>query len=40
LTGVDLAPAMLARAAGRKIYDDFVNAELTAFLNRRHDRVG
>jgi predicted TPR repeat methyltransferase len=35
LTGVDLAPAMLARAAGRKAYDDLINAELTAFLGRQ-----
>jgi predicted TPR repeat methyltransferase len=35
LTGVDLAPAMLARAAGRKAYDDLINAELTAFMSRQ-----
>jgi predicted TPR repeat methyltransferase len=34
LTGVDLAPAMLAKAAGRKVYDELINAELTAFLGR------
>jgi predicted TPR repeat methyltransferase len=35
LTGVDLAPAMLAKAAGCKAYDDLINAELTAFLGRQ-----
>jgi predicted TPR repeat methyltransferase len=35
LTGVDLAPAMLAKAAGRKVYDELINAELTAFLGRQ-----
>ncbi len=35
LTGVDLAPAMLATAAGRKVYDDLINAELAAFLGRK-----
>jgi predicted TPR repeat methyltransferase len=37
LTGVDLAPAMLAKAAGRKVYDELINAELTAFLGRKPD---
>lgn len=35
LTGVDLAPAMLARAAGCKAYDHLIIAELTAYLNGR-----
>jgi predicted TPR repeat methyltransferase len=32
LIGVDLSGGMLARAAGRKTYDDLVKAELTGFL--------
>jgi predicted TPR repeat methyltransferase len=32
LDGVDLSPEMLARAAGRGVYDDLRAAELTAFL--------
>ncbi len=37
LTGVDLSPAMLAKAAGRKVYDDLINAELAAALGRKPD---
>lgn len=33
LDGVDLSPEMLARAAGRGVYDDLRAAELTAFLS-------
>ncbi len=37
LVGVDLSPGMLARAAGRHVYDDLVKAELTNYLSRRTD---
>jgi predicted TPR repeat methyltransferase len=33
LVGVDLSPAMLARARSRALYDELVEAELTAFLS-------
>lgn len=33
LVGVDLSPAMLAKAEGRGVYDELVCAELTAVLN-------
>ena len=32
LTGVDLSSGMLAKAAGRKMYDDLYQAELTVFI--------
>jgi predicted TPR repeat methyltransferase len=32
LVGVDLSPAMVAKASGRGGYDDLITAELTAFL--------
>jgi predicted TPR repeat methyltransferase len=35
LIGVDLSAKMLAKAAGRKTYDDLVKCELTEFLNRQ-----
>ncbi|MFH0730436.1 MAG: tetratricopeptide repeat protein [Pseudomonadota bacterium] len=35
LSGVDLSPGMLARARGRKIYDELILAELTDFLNQK-----
>lgn len=35
LIGVDLSAKMLAKAAGRKAYDDLVKYELTEFLNRQ-----
>lgn len=38
LIGVDLSPAMLAKAEGRGVYDELVTAELTAFL-REHPRA-
>ena len=34
LTGVDLSSGMLAKAAGRKTYDDLYKAELTAFISQ------
>ena len=35
LIGVDLSAAMLARAGGRAVYDELVEAELTAYLRER-----
>lgn len=35
LTGVDLSPGMLKRAAQRGVYDALSEAELTAYLNRQ-----
>lgn len=35
LVGVDLSPAMLARARHRGVYDELVEAELTAYLEAR-----
>lgn len=35
LAGVDLSPGMLAKARGRKIYDDLIQAELTDFLDQK-----
>jgi len=35
LTGVDLSPGMLAKARECKLYDDLVEAELTAYLQER-----
>ncbi len=32
LSGVDLSPGMLSKAAGRDVYDELVQAELTEFL--------
>jgi predicted TPR repeat methyltransferase len=37
LIGVDLSAGMLARAAGRQVYDDLVQAELTTFLDRQSE---
>ncbi len=34
LIGVDLSPAMLARASERQVYDELVEAELTSYLNQ------
>ena len=34
LTGIDLSPAMLARARGKRVYDDLVEADIADFLNR------
>jgi predicted TPR repeat methyltransferase len=34
LTGVDLSDRMLARAKQRQVYDELIEAELTAFLNQ------
>jgi len=36
LVGVDLSAKMLAKAAGRKIYDDLVKSELIEFLGRQN----
>jgi predicted TPR repeat methyltransferase len=36
LIGVDLSEKMLAKAAGRKTYDDLMKYELTEFLNRQN----
>jgi len=38
LTGVDLSPAMLRRAAQRGLYDHLVEEELTAHLKAQHAR--
>ncbi|MGQ0697762.1 MAG: tetratricopeptide repeat protein [Panacagrimonas sp.] len=38
LDGVDLSPGMLDRARPRAVYDELVEAELTAFLRRRVQR--
>lgn len=35
LEGVDLSPGMLAKARPRKLYDELIEAELTAFLQSR-----
>jgi predicted TPR repeat methyltransferase len=35
LSGVDLSPGMLAKARGRKLYDELILAELTDFLNQK-----
>lgn len=35
LAGVDLSPGMLAKAKGRKMYDDLIQAELTAFMDQQ-----
>ncbi len=35
LAGVDLSPAMIAKATGRDVYDELVTAELTEFLHGR-----
>ncbi len=35
LVGVDLSPGMLAKARGRKVYDEVVEAELCSFMNSR-----
>jgi predicted TPR repeat methyltransferase len=37
LVGVDLSAKMLAKAAGRKTYDDLVKFELTEFLGRQSE---
>ncbi len=37
LVGVDLSAKMLAKAAGRKTYDDLVKFELTEFLSRQSE---
>ena len=37
LTGVDLSANMLKKAAERRVYDDLVQAELTQFLDTKHD---
>ncbi len=37
LVGVDLSPKMLAQARGREVYDELIEAELTAFLEDRPD---
>lgn len=34
LVGVDLSPAMIAKATGRDVYDELITAELTEFLSR------
>jgi predicted TPR repeat methyltransferase len=33
LTGVDLSPAMVTKASGRRVYDELIVAELTAYLD-------
>lgn len=35
LVGVDLSPAMIAKATGRDVYDELITAELTEFLGSR-----
>lgn len=40
LTGVDLSAAMLAKAQGREIYDELINAELTAYMAGCANRFG
>jgi predicted TPR repeat methyltransferase len=35
LSGVDLSPGMLAKAKGREIYDELIQAELTDFLDQK-----
>jgi len=37
LAGVDLSAGMLAKATGRKVYDDLIQAELTDFLDQQSD---
>jgi len=35
LIGVDISGSMLKKAAGRRLYDDLIKAELTEFLGRQ-----
>ena len=37
LVGVDLSPAMIAKAAARKIYDELITAEISEAMRERHD---
>ena len=38
LTGVDLSPAMIEKARGRKVYDELTAAELTEYLGQNPQR--
>jgi predicted TPR repeat methyltransferase len=38
LTGVDLSPGMLQKAREKNIYDDLIEAELTEFFCKNHNR--
>lgn len=38
LTGVDLSPAMIEKAQGRKVYDDLIAVELTEYLIQNPQR--